>query len=76
MKEEVENVKKVKACSPGLGAVINCMLSLVNVVDDYGSRQMGLSGLGINDTTTTCCTSTQRASIGAWFATRVFARRH
>jgi len=53
MKEEVENVKKVKACSPGLGAVINCMLTLVNVVDDYGSRQMGLSGTGINDTTTT-----------------------
>ena len=75
MKEEVENVKKVKACSPGLGAVINCMLSLVNVVDDYGSRQMGLSGLGINDTTTTTTTTTTLSSPGIGSYTPYFGRR-
>ncbi|VEU42814.1 unnamed protein product [Pseudo-nitzschia multistriata] len=45
MSEEVDDVKKVKACSPGMGAAINCMLPLVNVVDDFDNRKVGLSGI-------------------------------
>jgi len=51
MMEEVENVQKMKACSPGLGAAVNCVLPLVNIKDDYSSRQVGLSGTVINETT-------------------------
>lgn len=47
MNEEVDDVKKVKACSTGIGAAINCILPLVNVVDDYDTRQVGLSGISV-----------------------------
>ena len=47
MNEEVDNVRHVKACSTGLGAAINCILPLVNVVDDYDNRRLGLSGIDI-----------------------------
>ena len=45
MKEEVDNVKNVKACSPGFGAAVNCILPLVNIQDDYESRKYGMSGV-------------------------------
>lgn len=45
MKEEVENVKNVKACSPGFGAAVNCVLPLVNVKDDVESRVVSMSGV-------------------------------
>jgi hypothetical protein len=47
MNEEVDDVKKVKACSTGIGAAINCILPLVNVVDDYDARQVSLSGISV-----------------------------
>ena len=56
MKEEVNNVAKMKACAPGLDAQINCLLPLVNIEDDHSSRQVGLS-LNINETETTTITS-------------------
>jgi hypothetical protein len=49
MNEEVDDVKKVKACSTGIGAAINCILPMVNVVDDYDARQVGLSGISVVD---------------------------
>ena len=48
MEEEVEDVKDVKVCSTGLGAAINCILPLVNIKDDYDTRQMGLSGIVVH----------------------------
>jgi hypothetical protein len=45
MKEEVEDVKKVHACSPGFGAVVNCILPMVNVKDHYESRTVSMSGV-------------------------------
>ena len=45
MKEEVDNVKRVKVCSPGFGAAVNCIMPLVNVEDDYDARTMGMSGV-------------------------------
>jgi hypothetical protein len=48
MFEEVEDVNDVKACSTGLGAAINCILPLVNIVDDYDEREVGLSGIALN----------------------------
>eukprot|EP00536_Pseudo-nitzschia_multiseries_P004418 jgi/Psemu1/318414/estExt_fgenesh1_pm.C_730015 len=53
MNEEVDNVAHVKACSTGLGAAINCILPLVNVVDDYDNRKVGLSGIQIRVDTDT-----------------------
>mmetsp|Transcript_3817 Transcript_3817/g.10015 ORF Transcript_3817/g.10015 Transcript_3817/m.10015 type:complete len:696 (+) Transcript_3817:114-2201(+) len=48
MREEVDDVQTVKACSTGLGAAVNCILPLVNIKDDYDTRQMGLSGIVVH----------------------------
>ncbi|KAG7366711.1 SET methyltransferase domain containing protein [Nitzschia inconspicua] len=45
MKEEVEHVKNVKACSPGFGSAVNCNLPLVNVKDNFESRTVSMSGV-------------------------------
>jgi hypothetical protein len=45
MNEEIEKVKMVKACCPGFGAAVNCILPLVNVKDHYESRTVSMSGV-------------------------------
>jgi hypothetical protein len=45
MKEEVHDVKDVKACSPGFGAAVNCILPMVNVKDDFSGRTVSMSGV-------------------------------
>jgi hypothetical protein len=45
MNEETDDVTKMKACSPGVGSVANCYLSLVNIGDDYNTRVVSTSGV-------------------------------
>ncbi|KAL3904333.1 MAG: hypothetical protein SGILL_010111 [Bacillariaceae sp.] len=45
MKEEIREVKNVKACSPGFGAAVNCILPMVNVKDDFEGRAVSMSGV-------------------------------
>jgi hypothetical protein len=45
MNEEVDIVSRIKVCSPGFGAAVNCIMPLVNVKDDYEARMVGTSGV-------------------------------
>jgi hypothetical protein len=45
MNEEVDIVSRIKVCSPGFGAAVNCIMPLVNVKGDYEARTVGTSGI-------------------------------
>lgn len=45
MDQEVEDAENIHVCSGGMGAAVNCMLPLVNAMDEQESYDMGMSGV-------------------------------